>query len=360
MNERTALIALAHIVEPGDERMGMLVDRLGAVAAVRAVSSDPRRMFDGPRARLRAVDATSADECAVGVGARLVTRVDADWPKPLDDLGARRPFALWVRGSVSLSMLDRSIAVVGARASTAYGEAVCRAWSSEFVASRYAVVSGGAFGIDAVAHRAVLAAGGVTACVLAGGVDVAYPRAHEALIGAVAEAGLVISESPPGSEVRRQRFLTRNRIIAAMTRATIVVEAAWRSGTASTAHAAAELTRPICAVPGPVTSPASAGCHRLIADGVASIALSAQDVIAMAGPLGEALLVDAPPRPTDGLTYVQARLLDSFPASGAVDLSDLQVRSGLALTEVAEALSFLVHQGAVTSVGSGWMLAGRG
>lgn len=362
MSERLDLITLAHVVEPGDARMGALVERLGAGAVVDAIRTGTidARHADGLRARLAAVDPQTASQQAAAVGARIIERTHADWPVQLDDLGDRRPFALWVRGPVDLATVERSIAVVGARAATTYGEAVCRQWCAEFSDQGFAVISGGAFGIDAAAHRATLGNGGTTVCVLASGVDVPYPQSHVQLIERIAETGVVMSESPVGVGVRRQRFLSRNRLIGALARTTLVVEAALRSGTASTAHAAADLGRPVLAVPGSVGNPMSAGCHRLIADGVATIAMSATDVLAMTGRLGEYL----PPVPVDSardrLSADEKRLLDAIPPTGSIGLDALRRESGLGLAPVAQGVAALTQAGFVVPRGAGWGLAGRG
>jgi len=172
------------------------------------------------------------------------------------------------------------VAIVGARAATAYGTHVCTEIAGALAASGWTVVSGAAYGIDAAAHRAALAAGGTTIAVLACGPDVAYPRAHADLLDAIAAQGAVISEWPPGTAPGRWRFLLRNRVVAALAGGTVVIEAGARSGTISTARHAERLGRPLMAVPGPVTSPASAGCHQLIRDCSAVCVTSAADVIA--------------------------------------------------------------------------------
>ncbi len=240
-DERRALILLAHCVEPGDGAVGEWVAREGPVRAI-SLTRERRtglRHAEGLMARLVAADDLDPDGRAAAVGARIVVRGDAEWPGQLADLAEQEPFALWVLGAGSLRLLAlRSVAVVGARACTAYGEEIARSWAAELTDQGWCVASGGAFGIDAAAHRGALAAGGATVCVLAGGVDVPYPRAHDALISRIADDGLVVSESPPGEGVRRQRFLSRNRVIAGMSRATVVIEAAERSGTMATAHAA--------------------------------------------------------------------------------------------------------------------------
>ncbi len=231
------------------------------------------------------------------VGGRLVVPGDLEWPRQLEDLGDLAPWALWVRGTVDLRLSAlRSVAVVGARAATSYGTHVASTLGSDLAASGWAVVSGGAFGIDAAAHAGALAARGVTVAVLACGVDVAYPPRHDALFARIAADGLLVSEVPPGAAPHRTRFLVRNRVIAALTRGTVVVEAALRSGSLSTAHEAERLGRPVLGVPGPVTSTMSQGVHRALRGG-ALLVTSAAEVVEAVGDLG-ADLAPEPSGPT--------------------------------------------------------------
>jgi DNA processing protein len=144
---------------------------------------------------------------------------------------------------------------------------------------RCTVISGGGYGIDAAAHTSALAAEGVTVAVLACGPDQVYPSGHQDLLKAIGRNGVIVSEYPPGQRPSRRRFLARNRLIAALSAGTVVVEAAVRSGTMVTARHAQQLERPVMAVPGPVTSVQSSGCHQLIRDGVATCVTSAGEVI---------------------------------------------------------------------------------
>ena len=205
---------------------------------------------------------------------------DPGWPPSLDDLGAARPYALWVRGPADLrSCCGQSAAIAGARAATSYGTHLSTEIATGLARREWTVVSGGAYGIDASAHQATVAADGVTIAVLACGPDVTYPREHRALFSAIAARGALVSESPPGTPPGRQRFLLRNRLIAALSRGTVVIEAAARSGTMATARYASELGRPLMAVPGPVTSVTSGGCHVLIRDRDATCVTGPADVI---------------------------------------------------------------------------------
>jgi DNA processing protein len=362
MTEREALVSLAHVVEPADERIGALVEELGAEAVLDRLKRGRSGLRESSsyQVRLAAFDLSTALAQADRIEARIIDRTDREWPSQLNDLGNAQPFAIWVLGAANLRLAAlRSVAVVGARASTAYGEAVCRDWCPSLAAQGFTIVSGGAYGIDAAAHRATLDAGGMTICVLACGVDVAYPRGHEALISRIASNGLVISESPPGDEVRRHRFLTRNRVIAALTRGTLVVEAAVRSGTTSTANAAMALNRPVLAVPGPVTSPLSGGCHKLVRDTDAILASRVEDVFEVVGTIGEFDSPQVAGHPLDDLSSWQARILDVVPRRGATSFGALVLAAGLTARDVAGGLGALEIMGLVAQDEGGWRLAGR-
>ena len=348
-------IALAHLVDPGDHRIGERVRREGPRAVLAAIASAHPSVPEGVLRRYRAWESRDMTEVwqaqAAAVGARIITRDDREWPTQVDDLGARAPFALWVTGAPHLRLsLVRSIAVVGARASTPYGDEIARRWSAELAGSGVTVVSGGAFGIDVAAHRGALLAG-LTVCVVAGGVDVVYPRAHAALLARIADEGLVISESPPGQQALRPRFLTRNRLIAALTRATVVVEAAERSGTASTAREAHDLNRPVAAVPGPLTSPASAGCHRLIRDHEAVLVASVDDVREL---LGEQANRAPDAAEEAGLQDTERRLLAELRVGPAVSMDALVRSSELTVAEVTAALGSLEALGHAQVDERGW------
>lgn len=215
--------------------------------------------------RLNSRDALNAVIHAGKLGAFILTPENHGWPEGLNDLGTHAPVALWARGRAeTLEKFSLSLGVVGARASTGYGEHVTMETVSALAEQGIAIVSGAAYGIDGMAHRSALAVGGTTMAFLAGGVDRFYPSGHDALLGRIVESGLVLAESPCGYAPTKWRFLLRNRLIAASTQATVVMEAGWRSGSLNTANHAASLTRPLGVVPGPVTSASSAGCHRLL------------------------------------------------------------------------------------------------
>jgi DNA processing protein len=351
--ERDALIMLAHAIEPGDRVMTQRVWSSGAenVLAMLQSASCSWANVDALRRRLVNPPQLPADT-------RIVTALDDEWPTQLNDLGVNRPLALWVWGAADLRLqMLRSVAVVGARSATPYGMRVCQSWIPQLCDAGFTIVSGAAYGIDAAAHRSALTVDGMTSAVLACGVDVAYPRAHDELLMRISEQGLVISESPPGQTVRRQRFLTRNRLIAAFTRATVIVEAAHRSGTTSTANAASALLRPVMAVPGPVTSPESAGCHDLIRQQQAILVSQASDILEILDPT----LVDEPSedqRPWDHLTSEQKRVLDAMPARSCITLDEVCVRAGLSMSHVVMSMGLLESTGFVRATSSGYSLAG--
>jgi len=215
------------------------------------------------------------------IGARFVTPDSAEWPQRLHDL-VTPPIGIVVKGLIPHAP---SVAIVGTRNPTMYGSRVASEFSSGFADRAFVVVSGGAYGIDTHAHRGCLAAEGRTIAVVASGVDVDYPAGNSRLFAEIQESGAIISEVMPGVRARPERFLTRNRIIAAMSLGTIVIEAAFRSGSLRTARDAAELMRIVMAVPGPITSPTSDGCHRLIGERCAEIVTSVSDAMELLEPL---------------------------------------------------------------------------
>ncbi|HEY3869365.1 MAG TPA: DNA-processing protein DprA [Actinocrinis sp.] len=226
------------------------------------------------RARLEWCKVGEVLAATEAAGARFVVPGDPWWPDRFDELGPQRPIGVWMAGDPT--RLDPAVSIVGARACTSYGEYVASTLGAELAERGVTVVSGAALGVDAAAHRGALAVGGATVAVLACGVDVAYPRAHDALLHAIRERGAVVTELQPGARPTRFTFLQRNRLIAALGRATVVVEAARRSGSLVTARQAAELGRAVLAVPGPVTSEQSQGTHALIRDGATLVTCAEQ------------------------------------------------------------------------------------
>jgi DNA processing protein len=396
---RLVSAAWSRLAEPGDTAAGALVAALGPSAALtwatRAAAApdvaraavvdlvaeqvaeqdaeqdaDARSRLD-PQRLLRAVARwaprvpgldPARDLRALGLlGGRLVVPGEPQWPTGLDDLGIAAPHCLWVRGEGDLASLSRrSVALVGARACTEYGRHVATDIGFGVAGLGFTVVSGGAYGIDAAAHRGALAAPSPTVAFLAGGVDRLYPAGNADLLRAVLADGAVVAESPPGTVPARVRFLQRNRLIAATSRATVVVEAAWRSGALSTATHATGLLRPVGAVPGPVTSMASSGCHRLLRDGAAVCVTDAAEVAELAGAVGSdaAEPPSAPERDRDALDAVGRRLYDALPVRREASADDIAREAGLALDETLGGLGLLELSGFARRVGAGWRRCG--
>ncbi|MBD5788192.1 DNA-protecting protein DprA [Cellulosimicrobium terreum] len=298
------------------------------------------------------------------LGGTLVVPGDERWPVALDALATLAPLCVWVRGEADLAHLSRrSVAVVGARSCTDYGRHVTGEIAAGLATRGFTVVSGGAYGIDAAAHRGALAASGPTVAFLAGGVDRLYPAGNTELLNAVLrDGGAVVSEVPPGSVPSRVRFLQRNRLIAAFSRATVVVEAAWRSGSLSTAARAAELSRPVGAVPGPVTSMASSGCHRLLRDGTAVCVTDAAEVAELAGNLSSDAVPERPSaqgRAYDGLDGLETRAWEALPLRRAASVGSVARSAGLSVPESLASLGRLELLGLARQVPGGWQRAGR-
>ena len=280
--DATARVILSCMLEPGDVEAGTLVATVGAAAVVRAIlDNHDQTVQDELRTRARAGFslglAAQAFRSAARFGATLVTPEHPHWPTRMNDLGNQAPLALWVRGDSEILTDTVTTAIVGARAATGYGEHVTMEIAAGLVERGHSIASGAAYGIDGMAHRAALASRGRTIAYLAGGVDRFYPSGHDALLSHIVEHGAVASEMPCGTMPTRWRFLARNRLIAAGSTAVVITEAGWRSGALNTAHHAAALGRPVGAVPGPVTSAASAGCHRLIREQAATLISTAEE-----------------------------------------------------------------------------------
>ncbi|MGV8970696.1 MAG: DNA-processing protein DprA [Rhodoglobus sp.] len=280
--DTVARVVLSAMIEPGDGDAGFLVAGVGAAGAVRVImdcgdSSALAPLRDRARPRFQAGIVEVGLRQAARFGATLVTPDHPHWPTRMNDLGIRAPFALWVRGNSEILTDEKTTAIVGARAATGYGEHITMELAAGLVERGHTIASGAAYGIDGMAHRAALASGGRTIAYLAGGVDRFYPSGHDALLTRIVEHGAVVSELPCGSMPTRWRFLARNRLIAANSAAVVVAEAGWRSGSLNTATHAAELGRPVGAVPGPVTSAASAGCHRLIRENRATLITNTEE-----------------------------------------------------------------------------------
>ncbi|AZM49015.1 DNA-protecting protein DprA [Streptomyces sp. WAC 06738] len=363
-----ARVALTRLVEPGDEVAGRWLRTHGAVALMRWVTGDApppspeaetrlvryRRRLGGPGPRQ---DLAAAE----AVGARFVCPGDPEWPRQLDDLAAARPLGLWVRGRADLRLWAlKSVAVVGARACTEYGAHVAATLAAGLAHAGWTVVSGSAYGIDAAAHRGALAATGATVGVLACGVDRVYPPGHSELLGRVAEQGLIVAELAPGDHPTRSRFLLRNRVMAALTRGTVVVEAERRSGSLVTARWAQRLGRPTMGVPGPVTSGLSSGVHELLR-GEAELVTEAAEVVELVGRIGADLapVRRGPVVPRDLLPPATARVLEALPGRGTAPLEQIAQEAGTERDEALGRLHELQSLGFVRRDGTGWRLAPR-
>ncbi|MGY6024365.1 DNA-processing protein DprA [Streptomyces spinosirectus] len=362
--ERLARVLLARVLEPGDEVGGRWVREIGAPEVARRLREGGPRLFGvtdrrwaGLLARARQAEPERDLALARDAGVRFVAPGDGEWPGQLDDLGDGRPCGLWVRGWPSLRMWAlRSVAVVGARACTEYGAHMAATLGAGLAERGWVVVSGGAYGVDGAAHRGALGAGGATVAVLACGVDRPYPRGHTELITRIAEQGLVVGELPPGDHPTPSRFVVRNRVIAALTRGTVVVEAAHRSGSLVTARAAQRLGRHTMGVPGPATSGLSAGVHELLR-GDAVLVTDAADVVELVGDMGE-LAPDrrGPVLPRDLLEPGARRVLAALPGRGAAPPGAIARGAQTTQDDAIARLYELRSLGYVERHGDGWKL----
>jgi DNA processing protein len=362
--ERLARVFLTRVLEPGDEIAGRWLREAGAPEVARrlrgtgkALPGVSARRWAGLRARAERAGPEHDLTVARAAGVRFVCPGDAEWPRPLDDLGDARPLGLWVRGRPSLRMWAlRSVAVVGARACTEYGAHTAATLAAGLAERGWVVVSGGAYGVDGAAHRGALAAGGATVAVLACGVDRPYPRGHTELINRIAEQGLVVGELPPGDHPTQSRFVLRNRVIAALTRGTVVVEAAYRSGSLVTARAAQRLGRHTMGVPGPVTSGLSAGVHELLR-GEAVLVTDAAEVVELVGDMGElAPERRGPVLPRDLLEPGTRRVLSGLPGRRSAEAEEIAREAGTTQDDAIARLYELRALGYVERHGDGWKL----
>lgn len=365
----TARLAWSALAEPGDSVSGRLVAECGPVAALRLVEDlatgvptpeipgvTPQELTTSLRRWQPRLDARMFESLAVvavKAGLAVLTPEGPLWPERFEDLAEHAPLALWVRGEpAALGGLDRSAALVGARAATPYGEHVSATLAGELAEQGVGIVSGGAYGVDGAAHRAALGVQGTTVAFVAGGADRVYPAAHAHLFARIADGGAVIAEVPPGGTPTKWRFLMRNRLIAAVSAATVVVEAGWRSGSLNTAGHAAALGRPLGAVPGPVTSATSEGCHRLLREFDATCITRASDVLELIGEwgVGDDRTGGDRPRPE------AIRVLDALAVRAWRTLDDIARRSGMSLAEVQAELGLLELDGRIESSLDGWRL----
>jgi DNA processing protein len=371
---------LSSIVEPGDAELddllaetdpievvkrlweGEVPERLGRItSAMVSCTHDPAE---------RAADIAAATKSC---GAKVLIPGDPEWPDQLRDLmlvcdadepHVRPPRCLWVRGEQDLARLcRRSVAIVGSRAASEYGQHLADDLAADLTEAGWTIVSGGAFGIDRAAHLGALARGGSTVSVLACGVELPYPKGNHSMFNLIAENGLIISEWPPGTSVMKHRFLTRNRVIAALTAGTVVIEAAHRSGARNTARYAAELGRVLMFTPGPVTSSMSVGVHQLAREPwEARLVTRAEEVIEDLTGIGGPLATPPPSqrRPFDRLTEVEARLVESLPRGYVVETTRLAAAAGVPAETAAETLEHLLRTGWVDRIDNRWRLSRGG
>jgi DNA processing protein len=368
-SERAARIALSAVVDAGDPEASALIESRGPIDALRRIAAGA---LGAPLAeRAARTDPAELWQRGVSVGARFVMPGDREWPDRLADLAhcepiQRRggvPVGLWLRGPARLDeVMANSVAIVGARACTPYGREVAIDLATELAERGINTLSGGAYGIDTAAHHGALAVGGSTLAVLACGVDVAYPSGNAGLFAKIAGEHLVVSELPPGEHPTRVRFLARNRVIAALTLGTVVVEAAIRSGARNTAGWAFACGRQVMAVPGPVSSAQSLTPHLLIRSGQASLVTCGADVAELVSPMGQSLIAvpTGAERPTDAMGATRLAVFEALPRQGWASPGELALRAGTSVPSCLAELAALERAGLVASDESGWRLVRAG
>lgn len=379
-DDAEARLELSLMTEPGDPRLAALVEAVDAVQARELVREvHPALGEAGPRWRARLQEhavrraaqlldlhpllATGTTRSAL----RWVCPTSPEWPSRLEDLGhvealqriGGPPLGLWVRGPLDLAGASAcSVGIVGARAATSYGTQVAGDLAAHCGGRGLTIVSGAAFGVDAAAHRGALAVDGPTVAVLASGADVAYPRAHSAMIERIAETGLVMSEVAPGSTPTKMRFLARNRLIAALTTGTVIVEAAHRSGALNTLNWAGRLGRVTMGVPGPVTSSSSAGVHQLLREGGSVLVTRGDEVLEAVSDIGRnaAPVLRGPERLLDGLGVEAQAVLEVLQPRTALGVATLAARAQCTVQVTLRTLSALLASGLAERTDDGWRL----
>lgn len=361
---RDALIALSTLCEPGNAELAALLAEYGPVETLdrllhRAATSPLQRTVVARLGGKKITERIAAvHDATVDCNSRVITAADDEWPTQLDDLAAlfdesephtQPPICLWLRGPQHLAQsVSTSVSIIGARACTSYGRGIAFQFGYELAQSGWSVVSGGAYGIDEAAHRGTLSGAGVTIAVLACGVDRPYPLCNTDMFNAIADTGLLLSEWPPGSIPQRFRFLVRNRVIAAISSGTVVVEAAVRSGARQTARRVWELDRPLMLVPGPITSQSSVGVHQLARGPVTSrIVTRASEIIEDLGPIGGPIApqLPTPQRIHDTLDPLADRVLDAAPLRKFASVEHLAMQAGVSTIDVARTIPHLLMKG---------------
>ena len=375
-----AAISWSTICEPGDGFAGLLVSALGALGALETELQGLSSAKVKALVLQSGIDASALESFGVFEKAHLVARerwqprlslnlvrgaihgikkvrgsvitsTSPFWPEQLNDLGFHAPMALWLRGSfASLQALQKSIAIVGSRGATSYGEYSTDAMVSAVVPKGLSVVSGGAYGIDSLAHKSTLALQGNTVAVMAGGVDRLYPTGNSDLLKRITQTGAVVSELPPGSIPTKWRFLQRNRLIAALAQSTLVIEANWRSGALNTVSHAERLEREVFAIPGPISSPKSAGTNKLIADGRAQLIVDGEDLLDRLGVQSKTVSAVE----LAGLGAIEVRVLDAI-GFDSLEISEICGAAGLTRDEARFGLANLELDGIVLRRDNTWM-----
>lgn len=370
--ERLARATISLVTEPGDVRCLGLTRQLGGVQFLEVLRQQPdlRTEFAAAAGRLSEANPERTLEQADRTGIRFIIPGDDEWPHQIDDLAdagmlqerGEVPVGLWVKGPLRLNELGDSLAIVGARSSTTYGDEVASEIAAVVGGAGRTVVSGAAYGIDYAAHRGAVSAGAPTVAVLACGVDRVYPEGHSAMLRHLGEHCAIVAESPPGSSPFRIRFLARNRLIAALTSGTLVVEAAVRSGALNTTNWAGMLNRVVMGTPGPLISAASQGVHHLIRSGGASLVTGGEDVLELLARAGDSLVAEprAPEAARDRLPVRVRQVLDAVPVSRGAPSESIAVVAGLGASEVDDVLRSLEENGFVERMPHGWRLADLG
>jgi DNA processing protein len=289
LTESEARLILFSCIEPADNFWSSEIFHTSALAVLEQVINGKyyvkRPEFLDLQQKIAKSDLPSLRKELIDSGCTFLTPEGPDWPSGLNDL-ISPPIGLVIKGDRStLKNLDKSISIVGSRKPTSYGYQIAKSLDMQAVKQELIVVSGGAYGIDTASHIGALAGDGKTICILAGGLNHLYPAENLRLFNKISISGLLISEVMPNVLSKPYRFLIRNRLIAALSKATVVVEAEFVSGSIRTARDAAEIFRPVFAIPGEVTSTLSEGCHRLIAERIADIATSLDEILEIIKPL---------------------------------------------------------------------------
>ncbi|MBB4735047.1 DNA processing protein [Micrococcus cohnii] len=393
---RLARAALSRLVEPGDHTAAVLVGAVGPCRALAVMTGQDcltgdehqraaaeagsdetwTRRFAAGRRRWQTRAAQldpAADLIAMHrMGGGLLIPEDDAWPRQLDDLGIERPFGLWYRGEVPPPEVGDTLAAVGSREATSYGRLVTERLIGQAAQAGLSIVSGGAYGIDGIAHRTALERGvgrPTTLAVLAGGLDRFYPSGHRQMLGQIAATGLLLSEMPPGASPTRHRFLHRNRLIAALAGAVVVLEARWRSGAQNTAHHALRIGREVGVVPGPITSPSSAGCHRLLLETPARLVMDTESVLDLVpggrpvqGEPGLALMVPDGRRARDRaavdvldeLDELESRVYEALAPRTHRCVDELSTAAGLPVPQLLTGLQRLARRGLAEQSDQRW------